>query len=97
MGALVLAVLDLTLTSRADQIGGVLGTVTGWLARWMDPGVPLITASAAASGTTALQQPPGGSVAAAAMAGVNTAVTNLQGGTTLTLPPGTTRRAPATA
>src|SRR5258708_3606320 len=37
IGGLVLAALDLTLTSRADQIGGLLGTVAGWLAPWVGP------------------------------------------------------------
>jgi hypothetical protein len=73
VGVVLLAALDLALTSRADQIGGLLGTVAGWLARWMDPAVPLIGAAAPApvsatspgGGGTPLTVPPGTTVPAA--------------------------------
>lgn len=42
LGALTLITLDVVLSGPASRVTGVFGAVTVWLAKWMDPSVPLI-------------------------------------------------------
>lgn len=52
--AAALIVLEVLVTSTpASGIGGAFGAVTGWIQKWMDPSVPLISAQPGSSASTA--------------------------------------------
>lgn len=55
--AVALVALDLVLKAPATRLAAALATPAGWLEKWMDPHVPLITApvpAAPSSGATGL-------------------------------------------
>lgn len=52
-GVLTLTMLDLVLRVPPRAFSGALATPTGWLRRWMDPGVPLISRPVPAGTATA--------------------------------------------